>query len=130
MKPHDLSVRFLSKASQDELILDKLLDDPDIADEVWGFHAQQAGEKLLKAVLSFHSIRFRKTHDITELMDILIDHGIRIPDDIAEIRKLTPFAVEYRYDDLFSESGDELDRKAIRKLIQVMRLWAKSQIDQ
>ena len=39
MNPHDLAITFLSKASQDELILDKLLDDSDIADEVWGFHA-------------------------------------------------------------------------------------------
>ncbi len=37
---------FLLKASQDELILDKLLDDNDFADEVWGFHAQHAAKKL------------------------------------------------------------------------------------
>ena len=33
MNPHDLAILFLSKAAQDELILDKLLDDHDIADE-------------------------------------------------------------------------------------------------
>jgi len=130
MKPRDLSIRFLSKASQDELVLDKLLEDLEVSDEVWGFHAQQAAEKLFKAVLSFHSVRFRKTHDLTELMDFLIDYGIQIPDDIAEIRELTPFAVEYRYDDLFSESGDDLNRKQIRELIQKMRVWVNIQINQ
>ena len=130
MKPRDLSIRFLSKASQDELVLDKLLEDLEVSDEVWGFHAQQAAEKLFKAVLSFHSVRFRKTHDLAELMDFLIDYGIQIPDDIAEIRELTPFAVEYRYDDLFSESGNNLNRKKIRKRIQKMRDWVNFQINQ
>lgn len=130
MKPRDLSIRFLSKTSQDELVLDKLLEDLEESDEVWGFHAQRAAEKLFKAVLSFHSVRFRKTHDLAELMDFLIDYGIQIPDDIAEIRELTPFAVEYRYDDLFSESGNNLNRKQIRKLIRKMRDWVNIQINQ
>lgn len=46
MKPRDLSIRFLSKASQDELVLDKLLEDLEVSAEIWGFHAQQAAEKL------------------------------------------------------------------------------------
>lgn len=110
MNPHDLAILFLSKASQDELILDKLLDDYDVADEVWGFHAQQAAEKLLKSLLSSHSIRFRKTHDVTELIDILIDQGFSLPDSLTEIRVLTPFAVEYCYDDICFEDEDSLDR--------------------
>ena len=131
MNPHDLAIIFLSKASQDELILDKLLDDSDIADEVWGFHAQQAAEKLLKALLSFHSIRFRKTHDIAELMDILIDQGFPLPDTLAEINTLTPFAVEYRYDDILSEGETEnaLNRAGIRELIMSLRKWVESCIE-
>lgn len=95
-----------------------------------GFPCSTGSRKTLKTVLSFHSVRFRKTHDLIELMDFLIDYGIQIPDDIAEIRELTPFAVEYRYDDLFSESGDNLNRKQIRVLIQKMRVWVNIQINQ
>ena len=125
MNPHDLAILFLSKAAQDELILDKLLDDHDIADEVWGFHAQQAAEKLLKALLSFHSIHFRKTHDVTELMDILIDQGFSIPDILTEIRILTPFAVEYRYADIFFEDEESLDRIGVREIILKLRGWVE-----
>lgn len=38
------------KARQDELILERLLGDADVDDETLGFHAQQAAEKLLKAL--------------------------------------------------------------------------------
>jgi len=33
------------------------------------FHAQQAGEKYLKAFLNFNGIEFPKTHDIEELLE-------------------------------------------------------------
>ena len=128
MNPHDLAILFLSKASQDELILDKLLDDYDIADEVWGFHAQQAAEKLLKSLLSSHSIRFRKTHDVAELMDILSDLGIPLPDTLTEIRILTPFAVEYRYDDICFEDDESLDRADVREIIMDLRKWVEKNL--
>ena len=128
MNPHDLATLFLSKASQDELILDKLLDDYDIADEVWGFHAQQAAEKLLKSLLCFHSISFRKTHDVTELIDILIDQGFSLPDSLTEIRLLTPFAVEYRYDDICFEEEDSLDRAGFREIILNLREWVEKNL--
>lgn len=41
----------LVKARNDALVLDKLAEDPEVADESVGFHAQQAVEKALKAVL-------------------------------------------------------------------------------
>lgn len=128
MKPRDLAMRFLSKSSQDELVLDKLINDHDIADEVWGFHAQQAAEKMIKAVLSYQGIRFRKTHDITELMDLLIDNGIAMPEHLSRIRELTPFAVEYRYDNLFSENEENLNREDVRGLITEVKLWVEKQI--
>jgi hypothetical protein len=43
----DLAVRFARKAESDEIALDRLADDPDVPDDLIGFHAQQAWEKLL-----------------------------------------------------------------------------------
>ena len=40
-------------------------------------------------------------------MDILIDQGFPLPDALAGINALTPFAVEYRYDDILSEGETE-----------------------
>ena len=48
MKQRKLAEKFLRKADQDILVLEKWRSDPDIADEILGFHAQQAAEKLLK----------------------------------------------------------------------------------
>lgn len=41
----DLAARFARKARSDEIALDKLANDPDVPDDLIGFHAQQALEK-------------------------------------------------------------------------------------
>jgi hypothetical protein len=48
----DVAARFVRKAHSDEIALDKLADDPDVPDDLIGFHSQQALEKLLKAALA------------------------------------------------------------------------------
>ena len=45
--------------SESESILDRVLDDPDVPDEVLGFHVQQSIEKRIKAVLAFHEVVLR-----------------------------------------------------------------------
>ena len=35
------------------------------------FHSQQAVEKYLKALLTYHQIEFPKTHDIATLLDLI-----------------------------------------------------------
>jgi len=65
----------------------------------WGaaFHAEQAAEKLLKALLTFHSVEFQKSHDI----DYLLQLCLPVQPQAAALRetatKLTDFAVEPRY---------------------------------
>lgn len=51
-QPADLARRFLALAERDLKAFRKLAGDPDIDDEIVGFHAQQAVEKCLKAVLA------------------------------------------------------------------------------
>jgi len=52
MKQHDLAVRLLATASQDEVVVDRLSRDATVEAEVIGFHLQQAAQKLIKAVLA------------------------------------------------------------------------------
>lgn len=47
----ELASRSIRKAEEDMLLLEKIVDDEDISSEIVGFHAQQAIEKLLKALL-------------------------------------------------------------------------------
>lgn len=63
------------------------------------FHAQQAVEKALKSVLMAGQVHFRYTHDLEELWNLLVDAGITAPQGIEALRRLSPFAVELRYDD-------------------------------
>lgn len=50
MRPRDLAKLLLRKAENDIVAFTKLCSDPEIAIEILGFHAQQAAEKMLKAV--------------------------------------------------------------------------------
>ena len=55
------------------------------------FDTQQAAEKALKAVLVARRIPFRFVHDIAELLTLLENHGVPLPEEIkvsAELRLL------------------------------------------
>ena len=64
--------------------------------EVLCFHAQQAAEKVLKAVLVALRIPVPHTHNIGMLLDLLPDE-VNIPPDIQDSRLLTDYAVMGRY---------------------------------
>lgn len=64
----DLAMLLLSKAAPDQAVVQKFLDDQEVADEVVAFHAQQAAEKTLKAVLAFKGVRYGKVHDLAHLL--------------------------------------------------------------
>ncbi len=63
------------------------------------FHAQQCAEKALKAVLTARQVYFRYTHDLEELTRLLTGAGISPPLATVEFQRLTPSAVELRYDE-------------------------------
>ena len=85
------------------------------------FHAQQAVEKALKAVLTIQQIDFRRTHDLEELANLLADIGVALPFSPREFRRLNPFAVEFRYDD---EGIALLTREEAGQLAQGTPAWA------
>ncbi len=72
----------LKKARDDQRLLAVIAHLTEATDEQVGFHAQQAVEKSLKAVLSHRSIHYRKSHDLAELLALLAEHGIQVPRDL------------------------------------------------
>jgi HEPN domain-containing protein len=92
-------------------------------DEVIGFHAQQAVEKLLKAALSQRQVAFKKTHDLVQLLNLLNASGTVAPHDVAESRRLGPYAVAFRYEDISDESAPILDRTWVAHCVQKTREW-------
>lgn len=121
-RPEDLARRFLALADRDIRAFRKLSDDPEIDDEVVGFHAQQAVEKCLKAVLIKHRIEQRKTHDLQRLIDLLIQNNLPSPPLCEGIHILGPFAVELRYDLMATEP---LDREQAHTVVAAVRSWAQ-----
>lgn len=87
----------LQAAHEDAKALEALTELPEIADAIVGFHAQQAVEKSLKAVLPAGHVAFRRTHDLAELIDLLADSGLPTPPHADTLDMLNPYAVDARY---------------------------------
>jgi HEPN domain-containing protein len=124
-RPEELARRFLTLADRDSKAFRKLADDPEIDDEIVGFHAQQAVEKCLKAVLAKHRIEVRKTHDLHMLLDLLTRNNLPAPPMREGIETLGPFAVDLRYDLMTTEP---LDRAQADAVVNSVRRWAENQL--
>ncbi|PSB37535.1 HEPN domain-containing protein [Aphanothece minutissima] len=95
------------KAAQDLAVLRKLINDPTINTETLGFHAQQAAEKLIKALLALGGHDYPRTHDLGVLLDLLAAVDVFIPEALLTVENLTPFGTVFRYDDLPLEATIE-----------------------
>jgi hypothetical protein len=92
----------------------RVVDDADIAEAIVGFHAQQAVEKALKAVLAAREIEYAKTHALGYLIGLIEANETDAPAAVLNASELSPWAVDFRY-----ETDDEpaLDRHATLALI-------------
>ena len=124
--PVDLARRFLALADRDIRTLHLLIAAPDSDDQANGFHAQQAIEKCLKAVLVANQLTFRKTHDLSELLDILRDNGRTMPPNADSLDTLNPFAVTLRYD-LFE--AEPVNRDWVAQTVGSVRVWAEFEVE-
>ncbi len=78
----------IAKAAQDEFVFDRLLRDTRAPIEVFGFHAQQATEKLLKAALVAACADSRRSHRVEELLDSMRARDLLIPEEFDILRHL------------------------------------------
>ncbi len=60
------------------------------------FHAQQCGEKYLKALFVLHAVPFPKIHDLLELLP-LVQKTVTFDIKLSDISILNRYAVEGRY---------------------------------
>ena len=92
------------------------------------FHARQCVEKSLKAAMTANQVYFRYTHDLAELTNLLAGAGIAPPFTAGELQRLTPFAVELRYDEgIPLLTREEADQIATRTLAWAEALVVKAQ---
>ena len=128
MKAFERAKLLLAKARDDEILVEEIISKERIRDEIIGFHAQQAAEKLLKALLMARNIPYRKTHDLRELIDLIRDRDIQFPESLMEIRTLSPFAVEFRYDYLPVEEELPFDRQKALEMVRNLRKWVEGEM--
>lgn len=121
----DLAHVLLARARDDETLIRKVSPDTDIADAIVGFHAQQAVEKLIKAVLAVRGVAFMKSHALSYLIGLVEENEIEAPESLAEADVLSPWAVEFRYE---GEEPPALDRSAALVLVGQVRAWAGDEI--
>jgi hypothetical protein len=112
-----------SSYSQSQVLLIKAAEDETALhvdgnpESVLGFHAPQAVEKLIKALLSQLTTPFELTHDLGRLQTALRGAGEILPVTPIPIGDLSDFAVTYRDDLFFQFAGpDKAD------LIETVRL--------
>ncbi len=131
MQSVKLAKLLLQKAEQDRYVVDRLLEDSSAPDEVVGFHAQQAVEKLMKAVLAHRSVEYQWTHQLERLVTLIRNAGISYPPELSEAVALTPFAVALRYDMLpiRDDAARPFDRRWAKRCVDRIAEWASSIVE-
>lgn len=120
MRALDYAEGLLVMARKDFDALRGMVGNPLFADEIFGFHAQQAIEKALKAWLAARGVTFPLTHDLSRLFELLEENGA----DVSlfwPLLQYSVFAVQARYEAGLMETEAPIDRVAVisdvRKLL-------------
>lgn len=124
-QPVDRARRLLALAERDITSFRALTSHPEVDISAPGFFAQQVVEKCIKAVAEYHSIVFRRTHDVDELVDLLLQHQIEMPFRADQFSVLNPFAVILRYEETPYVS---MSRTEMGKLVDLAYQWARDVI--
>lgn len=123
--PVDLARALLRKAADDLYVAQRLAVDADAPGWILGFHAQQAVEKALKAVLSLHRVEYPRTHNLVMRLQLLRRAAITLPPDGDELARLIPFGVVARYEAALSAADIDLDRQWAVEVAQRTMQWAE-----
>jgi HEPN domain-containing protein len=108
--------------ARSDLNLARIAAGSDVMLEMLCFHAQQAAEKSIKAVLLAAGIPFPRTHNIGTLL-AFVPATHTLPTDVALAVSLTDYAVVNRYPGEYEEVSDVDYEEAIR-LASAVVAWA------
>ena len=95
--PADLARGWLRKADSDLATASQVVSGDGPYDTAC-YHAQQAIEKSLKALLAYAGSEIPRTHNLEELGEAAMRASPALEVDINDLAGITPFAVELRYD--------------------------------
>lgn len=89
------------------------------ADEIFGFHAQQAVEKALKAWICLHGIEYPFTHQLARLMTILKNGGEDM-EVFWALDQYSVFSVQARYEEGDVALDEPLNRDVVIVEVQTL----------
>jgi len=109
---------WLRKAEADLGVAERMLGDEYPYLNAITFHSQQAGEKYIKAVLTFWDLEFPKTHIIASLLGLVETRNPELAESLMGAVALTPYGVALRY------PGDRPDATVAqaREAVELARL--------
>jgi len=123
---NEFAAGLLARARDDADAVRAVIDVAGVTDAIVGFHAQQAVEKSVKAVLASREQSFPLTHDLEGLLERCGHVQIAVP---AELNRsaglLTPYAVRHRYG---GQPPDLVDRQTALSLAELAVAWATAQL--
>lgn len=90
-----ITKEWLNRASDDLTVIEEIIDNHDLTNMV-AFHAEQAVEKTLKAVIEEFEIEFIKTHQLEFLLDRVKPH-LTFEVDLITIKRLDEVYIATRY---------------------------------
>ncbi|MFH0766113.1 MAG: HEPN domain-containing protein [Calditrichota bacterium] len=124
MKQDNEATKLIRLAERDWAAFRVLRDSDEVDASTAFFHAQQCVEKCLKAVLVFHKQRVPKIHDLLGLVE-LVGKFTAIPVSDSDLNSLTPYAVEFRYNEVDFYT---IDNKFATWIVETIFTWAKEVI--
>ncbi len=115
--------------ARDDLYVVRRLPDPAAPGWVMGFHAQQAVEKALKAVLSSAGQAYPRTHNLVMLAELLRGVAIAPPPDVECFGTLVPFGVVLRYEDVIADDPPPVDGDWFEAVVTRTLTWANARLN-
>ncbi len=113
------TARWLRYAEEDLITAETLLKQPHVPPRQSCWHAQQAAEEALKAVLIFLQIDFKRTHNLSVLRD-LVPESWQLKTTLPNLEHLNRWAVEARYPEDMQEASNANASEAVE---QARSVW-------
>ena len=122
--PLDYARGLLARARDDFFVVSRLAGEADAPGWVLGFHAEQAVEKALKAVLSSAGIEYPRTHNLVMLVELLRQAQQSLPPNANDFGQLVPYGVVLRYEELPDDEPPPCDPDWFVEVVEKTLAWA------
>jgi len=118
----ELVEAWIGKATNDIVSARQILILTDAPTDTVCFHVQQAVEKSLKALLTFHSVSFPKTHSLLRLLEFTLPFLPQFDGFRNQLAELSAYGVEFRYPGGLPDPTREQAEEALKVAQEVMEI--------